>query len=213
MNSLGDEERKYYALVQQAFETLAPFYDIVTLPLARLRRLVATLAGARPGTNVLDIATGTGSQAIAFARRGHVVTAIDVSPAMLRIAREKKGADLVHFEAGDATRLRFASNTFDVVSVSFALHDMPEGIRQAALKEMVRVARPGGMILIVDYGLPANRMGRLLVHRLVSLYEGPYYEEFVQTDLPKVLARTGAAVVAMKAAWLGAVRIWRGRKA
>jgi demethylmenaquinone methyltransferase/2-methoxy-6-polyprenyl-1,4-benzoquinol methylase len=198
--------------VQEAFEKLAPVYDLITLPVVRLRNVVVNCAGSRPGSSVLDVATGTGSQAIAFARRGHPVTAIDLSEAMLDVARKKAGSATVRFEAGDATRLRFGAESFDVVTISFALHDMPEMIREKALKELVRVAKPGGTILIVDYALPVHTVGRLLVYRLIKLYEGPYYERFVRSDLRATLAATGVTVTGEQAALLGAARIWRGRK-
>ena len=212
MNTLTDEERRYYDLVQRAFEILAPVYDIIALPAARLRRAAVTFAGAPAGSSVLDVATGTGSQAIAFARRGYAVTAIDLSEAMLGVARRKAGSDTVRFEAGDATRLRFGADSFDVVTTSFALHDMPPSIRERALGEMVRVARPAGTILIADYSLPVNALGRFLVYRLIKLYEGPYYEGFIRSDLRASLAATGVTVTGEQAALLGAARIWRGRK-
>ena len=212
MNTLTDEERRYYDLVQRAFEILAPVYDIIALPAARLRRAAVTFAGAPAGSSVLDVATGTGSQAIAFARRGYAVTAIYLSESMLGVARRKAGSDTVRFEAGDATRLRFGADGFDVVTTSFALHDMPPSIRERALGEMVRVARPAGTILIADYSLPVNALGRFLVYRLIKLYEGPYYEGFIRSDLRAALAATGVTVTGEQAALLGAARIWRGRK-
>ena len=212
MNTMTEEERSYYDLVQRAFKILAPVYDLIALPAARLRHAAVQFAAAPAGSSVLDVATGTGSQAIAFAYKGYAVTAIDLSEAMLEVARRKSGSDLVWFEAGDATRLRFATESFDVVTISFALHDMPTAIRERALQEMVRVARPGGMILIVDYSLPVSPMGRFLVYRLIRLYEGPYYEAFVRSDLRAALAARGVEVTGEQAGLLGAARIWRGRK-
>lgn len=212
MSTMTEEERGYYALVLQAFEKLAPVYDLMTLPASRLRQIAVELAGAPAGARVLDVATGTGSQAIAFARRGHAVTAIDLSEPMLAVGRRKKDSDLVHFEAGDAARLRFGADSFDVVTISFALHDMPAAIRERALEEMLRVARPGATILIVDYGLPGNSIGRWLVYRLIRLYEGPYYEAFVRANLRAGLEAMGVAVTVELPALLGAVRIWKGRK-
>jgi demethylmenaquinone methyltransferase/2-methoxy-6-polyprenyl-1,4-benzoquinol methylase len=212
MRTIEEEERSYYAVVQEAFEKLAPFYDLMTLPAMRLRSRVVGFAGASAGSSVLDVATGTGSQAVAFARRGYNVTAIDLSEAMLGVAHKKAGSGLVRFEAGDATRLRFGTDSFDVVTTSFALHDMPPSIRERVLQEMVRVARPGGAILIVDYSLPVNVIGRFLVYGLIQLYEGPYYEGFIRSELRVVLAATGVAVTGEQAALLGAARIWRGRK-
>ncbi|MBF8257440.1 MAG: 2-heptaprenyl-1,4-naphthoquinone methyltransferase [candidate division NC10 bacterium] len=212
MSTMTEEERGYYALVLQAFEKLAPVYDLMTLPASHLRQIAVEFAGAPAGARVLDVATGTGSQAIAFARRGYAVTAIDLSEPMLAVGRRKKDSDLVHFEAGDAARLRFGADSFDVVTISFALHDMPSVVRGKALREMLRVARPGATILIVDYGLPGNSIGRWLVYRLIRLYEGPYYDGFVRANLRARLEAIGVAVTVELPALLGAVRIWKGRK-
>ena len=181
-------------------------------PAVRLWSCVVGFSGAPDGSSVLDVATGTGSQAIAFARSGYTVTAIDLSEAMLGVARKKAGSGTVRFEAGDATRLRFGTDSFDVVTTSFALHDMPPSIRERVLQEMVRVARPGGTILIVDYSVPVNVIGRFLVYGLIKLYEGPYYEGFIRSELRVVLAATGVTVTGEQAALLGAARIWRGQK-
>jgi demethylmenaquinone methyltransferase/2-methoxy-6-polyprenyl-1,4-benzoquinol methylase len=190
---MTDEERNYYALMLHAFKTLAPVYDLISLPFVRLRQTAVEFAGAPAGARVLDVATGTGSQAIAFARRGYAVTAIDLSEPMLAVGQRKKGSGLVRFQAGNATRLRFAADSFDVVTISFALHDMPAAIRERALMEMLRVARPGATILIVDYALPANPLGRRLVYRLIRLYEGPYYEAFVRFNLQKTSRPWGSS--------------------
>jgi 2-polyprenyl-3-methyl-5-hydroxy-6-metoxy-1,4-benzoquinol methylase len=84
-----DEERHYYALNAKAWRLLAPFYDPIVFPLKRLRRVVARLAGVGPGSRVLDVATGTGAQALAFAETGAEVVGIDLSEFMLRIACRK----------------------------------------------------------------------------------------------------------------------------
>jgi len=213
MTTMTDEERGYYALVLDAFEKLAPVYDLIAFPAARLRRAAVDFAAAPAGSQVLDLATGTGSQALAFAHRGYPVTAIDLSEAMLRVARKKRGSGAVRFEAGDATQLRFGPNSFDLVTISFALHDMPATVRRRALAEMLRVARPGATILIVDYALPGNPIGRWLVYNLIRLYEGPYYEAFVRMDLRTALESIGVAVTGELSALLGAARIWKCRKA
>lgn len=212
MEKITDDERMYYSLVQKAFKTLAPVYDIVALPLLRLRDTVVDFTGARNGSAILDVATGTGTQALAFASHGYAVTGIDLSEAMLQIAQKKNRYGNAKFEVGDATRLRFETNRFDVVCVSFALHDMPLTIREQALKEMVRAARLGGTIVIVDYALPENGLGRWLIYHLVRLYEGEYYRGFIHSDLKALLAKTGITITDELPVLLGAGRIWKGIK-
>jgi demethylmenaquinone methyltransferase/2-methoxy-6-polyprenyl-1,4-benzoquinol methylase len=208
---MNDAERDYNELVQRAFRAMAPIYDLMTIPIRRLRDEAVNFAGPEEGSAVLDVATGTGDQALAFARRGFRVTGIDLTDAMLERAVRKQGSEKVRFELGDATCLRFPTNAFDVVSVSFALHDMPPTIRERVLREMTRVAKPGGTILIVDYGLPRNRLGRFLVYRLVDLYEGETYREFIRSDLHALLAKVGISLTGERIAVLGAAKVWKGR--
>src|SRR4030042_1286840 len=130
-----DKEKEYYSLVKKVFDILAPFYDIVTMPFSRVRDKVVNFANARKGSKLLDIATGTGKQAFAFAKKGYDVIGIDLSEAMLKVANKKNKYENVKFEVADATNLPFENNSFDVSCVSFALHDMIPSIREKALKE------------------------------------------------------------------------------
>jgi demethylmenaquinone methyltransferase/2-methoxy-6-polyprenyl-1,4-benzoquinol methylase len=203
------EAQEYYALTKKAFGFLAPVYEWMTLPLKKVRLKVVEFSEALPGMKVLDVATGTGEQAIAFARHGCRVTAVDLTESMLEQARKHHRNELVKFEAGDATQLGFGTNTFDIVCVSFALHDMPVSIRQQVLAEMVRVTRIGGLVLVVDYDLPANKLGRALIRGFVSLYEGKYYDQFIVSDLRKLLERPGLEVQDQLGVLAGAGRIWK----
>ncbi|OGO69553.1 MAG: hypothetical protein A2Z49_02415 [Chloroflexi bacterium RBG_19FT_COMBO_56_12] len=207
-----DEEKEYYALVKKAFDVLAPFYDVVALPIEGVRDKVVDFTNARDGSTILDVATGTGKQAFAFAKRGYDVIGIDLTESMLRIARKNNENGLVKFEVGDATHLRFEENSFDVSCVSFALHDMPLTIRERVLKEMVRVTKSNGTLVIVDYALPENKVGRFLIYRLVSFYEGEYYRKFIASDLEVLLGETGIEIKVQLPILLGAGRILKGIK-
>jgi len=206
------EEKEYYALTKKAFDFLAPFYDLMTLPLVRVRSQVVDFANARKGFTVLDVATGTGQQAFAFAKRGYDVIGVDLTETMLEIARKNNKKGGVKFETADATHLRFEENSFDVSSISFALHDMPQNVREKALQEMVRVTRPNGVIVIVDYDLPHNKIGRTLIYHLIALYEGEYYKEFIVSGLDSLLRKTGIEVTERVSVLFGAGRILKGLK-
>jgi len=207
-----DEEKEYYALVKKAFDILAPFYNVVTLPIAGVRSKVVDFTGAKNGSIILDVATGTGQQAFAFAKRGYDVVAVDLTESMIEIARKNNKNGLVKFEVADATHLRFEDNSFDVSCVSFALHDMPLTIRKRVLKEMVRVTKSNGTLVIVDYALPENKVGRFLIYGLVSLYEGEYYRKFIASDLEVLLGETGIEIKEHLPVLLGAGRILKGMK-
>ena len=208
-----DEVSNYYRVVESAFEKLAPYYDLIASPISGLREQVADCIAQRGDSGVLDVATGTGAQALAFARRGHDVVGVDLSAAMIRVAQKKNRDGKVRFDVADATDLPYPNGRFDVTCISFALHDMPLTIREKVLKEMVRVTRLGGTLLIVDYGLPKNRLGRWLIYRLVRLYEATYYREFIKSDLRGLLKQAGIELDLERVVLLGAGRILKGTKA
>lgn len=207
-----DEVSSYYRIVESAFEKLAPYYDTICVPISGIREQVANLIAAGDRSRILDVATGTGAQAFAFAKRGYDVVGVDLSDAMIRIAQKKNRDGKVRFDVADATDLPYPNGNFDVACVSFALHDMPLTIREKVLTEMVRVIRPGGTLLIVDYGLPKNRVGRWLIYHLVELYEASYYREFIQSDLQGLLRQTGIEIVQERHALLGTAKIIKGLK-
>lgn len=206
------EEKEYYALTKKVFDFLAPFYNIMTLPLVRVRNQVVDFANAGKGSTVLDVATGTGQQAFEFAKRGYDVIGVDLTESMLEIARKNDRGGSVKFETADATHLRFEENSFDVSCISFALHDMPASIREKVLEEMVRVTRPNGIIVIVDYDLPRTKISRALIYHFITLYEGEYYKKFVVSDLDSLLRKTGINVTGRVSVLLGAGRILKGSK-
>src|SRR6266496_524231 len=166
-----DEISTYYQVVETAFAKMARYYDLITLPIRAVREQAADLITGRDSLRILDVATGTGAQAFAFAKRGHNVVGVDLSDSMIKVAQKKNWQGKVKFEVADATHLPYVNDSFDVTTISFALHDMPLTIREKVLNEMVRVTKLQGSIVIVDYDLPKNRLGRLLIYRFVRLYE------------------------------------------
>lgn len=189
---------------------MAPFYDIVTKPFAGVRDKVVNLTNAKNGSKILDMATGTGKQAFAFAIKGFEVVGIDISEAMLTVANKKNNFSNVKFELADATKLPFDDNSFDVASVSFALHDMPLTIREKALKEMVRVTKTDGIMVIVDYALPKNKIGRYCVYNFVKIFEADYYINFIKSDFRGLLIKDGIEIKEEFPIVFGAGRIFKG---
>lgn len=185
------EERAYYARNERVYEYFAHFYDLVVFPIAGLRREVVRAAGVGAGSKVLDVATGTGAQALAFAATCKEVVGIDLSEAMLRVARRKNHSPNLTFLRADATALPFEDASFDAACISFALHEMPRSVRAAVLREMARVTRAGGTLVVVDYALPRNPKTSALVLRAVKLYERDHYEDFVRCDPRAMLREAG----------------------
>jgi ubiquinone/menaquinone biosynthesis C-methylase UbiE len=207
---LTDEEKDYYSLTRKAWAMFAPFYDPIVAPISSVRDTVVNFTDAKKGSKILDVATGTGLQAFAFAKRGYEVTGIDLSEAMISVAKKKNKYRNVKFEAADATNLPFEDNSFDVSSVSFALHEMPLSIGEKVLREMVRVTKPKGIVVVVDYDLPKNKLGKFLVYHFTSLYEPKYYKNFIKSDLEALLNKNGIEKIEKRTVLYGVGRILRG---
>jgi demethylmenaquinone methyltransferase/2-methoxy-6-polyprenyl-1,4-benzoquinol methylase len=156
--------RKDAATVQAMFGDIAPRYDFLNHLLSlnvdrRWRRRAAALA--RPRGPVLDICTGTGDLAAAMAKAAQrTVLGLDFCGPMLRRGKDKRDCADVRFLRGDALRLPLPSGRFDVVSVGFGIRNVAD--LDLGLREMVRVARPGGRIAILEFTMPRNRVLRAL---------------------------------------------------
>lgn len=170
------------------FRRMAPIYDVVEVLVGHIRKNVASQSGLSEGARVLDMACGTGAQSIAFAKRGFSVVGVDLSPDMLARAKKKIRKDYdVTFLCQDASSVPFADSQFDLATVSFGLHDMPEEIGAAVLKEMRRVTKPNGKIVIVDYDVPQNSFSAFLGHLVAKIWESKYYDHFLKVGLQHYL--------------------------
>lgn len=167
--------------VARMFDAVAPRYDVTNDVLSlgqdrRWRRVVARLVGARPGDRVLDLAAGTGTSSEPFAAAGARVVPCDFSLGMLRVGKQRR-QDMA-FTAGDATRLPFADGVFDAVTISFGLRNVVDV--DAALREMLRVTRPGGRLVVCEFSHPTWRPFRTV------------YVEYLMRALPAVARRTSS---------------------
>ena len=144
--------------VRHVFDSVAKKYDLMndllSLGMHRLwkRRCIAS-AAVKPGMKVLDIASGTCDLAMAFARLAgdENVTATDINHEMLACGRDRMRAHGMRSNVvlADAERLPFDENSFDVVTVSFGIRNMTH--KDRALREMLRVLRPGGKLLVLEF--------------------------------------------------------------
>ncbi|QAT85851.1 ubiquinone/menaquinone biosynthesis methyltransferase [Corallococcus coralloides] len=155
--------------VRQMFSSIATRYDVTNEVLSfgihRLwRRTAVKLSGAKEGSHVLDCATGTGDLALAFKRKvgptGRVV-GTDFCPEMLESAPAKaaKAGLEVEFQVQDAMALTLPDNTFDVASISFGIRNVDDPVK--CLQEMARVVRPGGRVVVLEFGQPTGPYGAL----------------------------------------------------
>ncbi len=144
--------------VSAMFDDVAAGYDVTNNLLsagnAVLWRIATTRAvNPQADERVLDLAAGTGTSSVALAKSGAHVVAADFSPGMLEVGRQKHGQNpLLEFVEADATKLPFADNSFDAVTMSFGLRNVVEP--KKALAELYRVTKPGGRIVICEFSTP-----------------------------------------------------------
>jgi len=158
---LGEKARR----VGEVFSSVAGSYDLMndlmSLGIHRLwKRFVIDLAGVRENERVLDVAGGTGDLTAAFARQtgpGGQTVLSDINEAMLRqgytrlVDRGVVGVPLVQ---ANAEALPFADRSFDCVTIGFGLRNVTD--KDAALRSMLRVLKPGGRLLILEFSKPVN---------------------------------------------------------
>ncbi|MFJ6719588.1 MULTISPECIES: demethylmenaquinone methyltransferase [unclassified Streptomyces] len=141
--------------VASMFDGVAANYDltndVLSLGQARLwRKEVAKAVGARPGHTVLDLAAGTATSSLPFAATGAYVVPCDFSLGMLREGKRRR--PWLPLTAGDATRLPFKDGVFDTVTISFGLRNVQD--TDEALRELYRVTKPGGQVVICEFSQP-----------------------------------------------------------
>lgn len=155
-------------LVRSVFDSVASQYDIMndlmSLGIHRIwKRIAIQLSNVREGEKVLDLAGGTGDLTMLFEKRvgktGEVVLA-DINAAMLRTGRDRlidKGlAGNIRYAQVNAECLPFAENTFDCVCIGFGLRNVTD--KDAALRSMLRVLKPGGRAIVLEFSHPTDKL-------------------------------------------------------
>jgi demethylmenaquinone methyltransferase/2-methoxy-6-polyprenyl-1,4-benzoquinol methylase len=154
--------------IRQMFDGIAPDYDrlnhLMSLGVDRSwrRRALRWIVDAQRPQRILDIACGTGDFSLAIARRMHAdsrITGLDLSEGMLAVMREKVEAaglsERISCLQGDCEAMPFPDGSFDVATIAFGIRNFEH--REAALREILRVLRPGGRLVILELSVPENK--------------------------------------------------------
>ena len=167
--------------VSAMFDGVAKRYDIINdlLSLGRTkawRKIATKIIDPNPGMKILDLAAGTGSSSRPLKDKGADVIPLDFSKGMIE-AGKKRNPDLP-FIQGDALNLPFKDNEFDVTTISFGLRNTQN--IDKALTESLRVTKPGGRMVVVEFSHPTNKILRTI------------YLKYLMRALPKIAKVTSS---------------------
>jgi demethylmenaquinone methyltransferase/2-methoxy-6-polyprenyl-1,4-benzoquinol methylase len=167
--------------VAAMFDGVAKRYDLVNdlLSLGRTkawRRAATKIIAPAPGMQILDLAAGPGSSSEPLHKAGATVYATDFSEGMLAVGRKKR--PYLNFSKADALNLPFEENRFDVVTISYGLRNTADYPK--ALAEALRVTKPGGRMVVVEFSHPTWRLFRTI------------YTEYLMKALPVIARKTSS---------------------
>jgi demethylmenaquinone methyltransferase/2-methoxy-6-polyprenyl-1,4-benzoquinol methylase len=167
--------------VAAMFDGVAKRYDLVNdlLSLGRTkawRKAATKIIAPAPGMQILDVAAGPGSSSEPLHKAGATVFATDFSEGMLAVGRKTR--PYLNFSKVDALNLPFEANRFDVVTISFGLRNTSDYPK--ALAEALRVTKPGGRMVVVEFSHPTWRPFRTI------------YTEYLMKALPAIARKTSS---------------------
>jgi demethylmenaquinone methyltransferase/2-methoxy-6-polyprenyl-1,4-benzoquinol methylase len=161
--------------VARMFDAVARRYDLTNDVLSlgqdrRWRRDVTRAVEPHPGELVLDLAAGTGTSSVPLLADGAFVVPCDFSLGMVQVGKSQRPR--LPFVAGDALQLPFRDETFDATTITFGLRNVVD--RVAAMRELLRVTRPGGRLVVCEFSTPLWKPFRTV------------YTEYLMRALPKL---------------------------
>lgn len=169
--------------IAKLYSEVAPRYELCNHVLtlgwdSHWRKKAAKAAGRLGGSEWMDICSGTGELAQYLSRtaqKGTNIYAVDGSLSMLVLAKQKKDLSGARFSIADAGTLPFASDTFDLITISFATRNLnaSQDVLAAFLKEFYRVLKPGGTFINLETSQPESSLLRTLFHWYVRLLVKP----------------------------------------
>jgi len=201
-NLTGD----YRTHVLYHYNRYAYLYDVMEFMRRGTRRKAMLLSGWCPGERVLDLCTGTGELALAFASKGAKVVGTDIAREMLKRAAIKGLAMQSTWVEMDATSLAFADGSFDISVLSLALHHMPIPVQMSVLRELRRVTNR--RIVIIEPDIPVDqRWAPLWSFDASIIDESEYMHEWVYQDFASTCQSAGLNVESLHGTTFGLHRI------
>lgn len=154
---MKEEKQKHNEKIKEQFSKQAAGYTSVKAHAEALHTIIE-MSGVTENDNVIDVACGSGIVSCAFAKYAHHVTGIDITEEMLEQARKLQVENLltnIEWVAGDVEPLKFDNNQFSIVFSRFSFHHFLE--YEKVFEEMIRVCKPGGVVMVVDVVLPDEK--------------------------------------------------------
>ena len=183
--------------MKDPYKNIANWYDTILEPFNNgLRRIGLKMFPMSEGMNVLDIGCGTGTHLKLYQEKGCHIFGIDLSEAMLKVARKKLGTN-AHLEYCDATKTPFPDQFFDLIYTMTVLHEMDEEVRIGVLKEARRIVKSDGRILLIDFhNAPLRNLKGIISKIIISFFEFAAgkrhfknYRHFIKNGaLPRLIA-------------------------
>ena len=174
----NDPDRSKKEQVAEMFDRVASRYDMMNRVLSAgidikwRKNAILQLKNDKP-KQILDVATGTCDMAIISYKllRPEKITGIDISGEMLKVGRkkiEKEGlTSVIELQTGDSETINFADNSFDAVTVAFGVRNFEN--LESGLKEMLRVLKPGGKLIVLEFSRPRTKIFRSLYNLYMSI--------------------------------------------
>ena len=188
------------------YNAFAGVYDLTEFFRKGTREAMVQASGCNPGDRVLDICTGTGELALAFARHGIHTVAVDLARDMLKVGRQKSSGNHLDFLETDAIRLPFPNKSFNVVAVSLALHHMPEIEQIVVLKEMTRLASQ--KVIMLEWQTPADPRWQTLKGFLIQLGDvSEHIQSWMHQDFASTCRSAGLRIEGEEELTLGFHRL------
>ncbi len=206
MESLIHNEN-YVRAVKLKFKLLAAFYDLFDLVFIFDRSSNPRLAFAREIPNkplsILDVCVGTANSSLIVAEANHrnEITGIDLSPDMLAVADRKirnRGIRNLSLLQMDATNMDFSDEEFDIVMVSFGLHELGYSLMMNILREIYRVLMNQGKLYIVDYERQSAPVKSFIFSLYLKIFEPGHMKEFLNYDWTHVLESVGFQIMSIE---------------